>query len=116
MRKVERDIVWRAERFLHDPWKTLPFHGGNTVVDAGTLAGGPAAVIRFHETVIAKVGRKSIHLADGGWRTSTTKSRINAVLQEFAPPGTRVFQTAGQWYLYQGGVVERWEGKAVVLR
>ena len=51
-------------------------------------------------------------LNDCGWRTATTKSRLNALLASFAP-GYRIEQRAGEWYLVRpDGRAQPWEGRA----
>ena len=41
---------------------------------------------------------KELSLFDGGWQTVTTKSRLNALCQEFAT-GCSVFQKNWNWFL-----------------
>ena len=37
-------------------------------------------------------------LKDGGWQSNTTKSRLNALLDEFVP-SMRIFQNDWTWYI-----------------
>ena len=37
-------------------------------------------------------------IKDGGWQSVTTKSRLNALLEEFAPD-RRIFQKNWQWFV-----------------
>jgi len=67
------------------------------------------AVVRLHGNKIAEVGDGFITLFDGGWQTTTTKSRLNALLQEFSAPADGVFQKAYQWFLRVGGVTVPFE-------
>ena len=41
---------------------------------------------------------KELELYDGGWQSNTTKSRLNALLFEFAT-GFSVFQKNWEWYV-----------------
>ena len=50
------------------------------------------SVVRLHGNKIAEVGDNFIRLFDGGWQTNTTKSRLNAILEEHGDDGDRVFQ------------------------
>lgn len=53
--------------------------------------------IRFHKTQVVVFfpdGRVTLHT--GGWRTVTTKARIN----EFAPDGISVGQVKRVWYVF----------------
>ena len=55
--------------------------------------------IPYHSTVVARrTAEGAVILNAGGWRTPTTKKRINAALDEWAF-GWRVYQKDFQWYL-----------------
>ena len=62
------------------------------------------AVVRLHGNKIAEVGEDFITLFDGGWQSVTTKSRLNALLEEFSAPADGIFQKAYQWFLKVGDV------------
>jgi len=62
------------------------------------------AVVRLHGNKIAEVGDDFITLFDGGWQSNTTKSRLNALMDEFGAPGEGVFQKAYQWFLIANGI------------
>lgn len=64
---------------------------------------GEVAEVRLHGNLIARVGEGFIELFDGGWQTTTTKSRLNAILAENGIPGERVFQKAFDWFVSQEG-------------
>ena len=64
---------------------------------------GETAEVRLHGNLIARVGEGFIELFDGGWQTTTTKSRLNAILAENGIPGERVFQKAFHWFVSQEG-------------
>ena len=56
------------------------------------------SIVKLHGNKIAEVYANSIVLFDGGWQTVTTKSRLNAILDEFAA-GTGVIQRNFDWFL-----------------
>lgn len=58
--------------------------------------------VRFHETDIIThdTKNKTIILDSGGWRTPTTKNRINQYLSE-NNIGLGIFQKKGKWYIAQ---------------
>ena len=62
------------------------------------------AVVRLHGSKIAEVGDGFITLFDGDYQSNTTKSRLNALMQEFRSPGEYVFQKAYQWFIKANGV------------
>ena len=53
----------------------------------------------LHGNMIAQVGDNFLRLFDGGWQTTTTKSRLNAILQVHGLPGECVFQKNWTWFL-----------------
>jgi hypothetical protein len=53
----------------------------------------------LHGNMIAQVGDNFIRLFDGGFQSNTTKSRLNAILQEHGLPGECVFQKNWTWFL-----------------
>ena len=57
------------------------------------------SVVRLHGNKIAEVGDTFIRLFDGGWQTNTTKSRLNAILEEHGDDGDRVFQKNFDWFV-----------------
>ena len=54
--------------------------------------------VYLHRNKIAEVGDSFIRLFDGGWQSNTTKSRLNAILQEHGLPGESVYQKAYTWF------------------
>ena len=53
----------------------------------------------LHGNHIADVGDNFIRLFDGGWQSVTTKSRLNAILQEHGMDGECVFQQKFEWFV-----------------
>jgi hypothetical protein len=67
--------------------------------------------VYLHGNLIARIGETWIELFDAGWRTSTTKSRLNAILSEHGCPGEYVFQKNFQWFVnYEGGPIPFFSG------
>lgn len=62
------------------------------------------AIVRLHGNKIAEIGDDFMTLFDGGYQSTTTKSRINALMAEFCNPGECVFQKAYQWFIKANGV------------
>ena len=56
------------------------------------------ANVYLHGNHIATVKDNSIVLFDGGWQSNTTKSRLNALIQEFSFKGA-IFQKNFNWYV-----------------
>ena len=93
MRKIEAAMI-NAVRNGRD------WHSGNTSVDVTDHG----IVVRLHGNVIAQVDHENhtIYVTDAGWQTTTTKSRLNALLQGVANRG-HIFQKDFIWYLERGG-------------
>lgn len=62
-----------------------------------TQAGCPYGYVTLFDNTIALFDGKIVTLCDGGWRTATTKSRLNALL---SGTGYRISATKGEWRLY----------------
>jgi len=76
----------------------------NTEVITLNNMGENVSFVYLHGHLIAIVDDKGIKLYDGGWQSNTTKSRLNAILDEHGIPGEGVFQKNGKWLirLYNG--------------
>jgi len=88
MRKIECQM--NAAITNKVDWKS-----GNTEVE---FHDGVSFVF-LHGKKIAEVGDNFIRLFDGGFQSNTTKSRLNAILQEHGLPGECVFQKQWTWFV-----------------
>ena len=93
MRKIETQMN-TAIRSRKD------FRSANTEVANFTCGatGRLCSIVKLHGNKIAEIYNNSVVLFDGGWQTVTTKSRLNAILDEFAA-GTGVIQRNYEWFL-----------------
>ena len=82
----------------------LPFSSGNTTV----VQNDRDMDVFLHGNHIASLCKISMDLRifDGGWQSNTTKSRLNALLDEFGG-GDRVIQKDFVWYLVSNLVNSR---------
>ena len=53
------------------------------------------------DNLIAMRGVDGLYITNAGWKSNTTKERLNAL------PGVSINQKAGEWYLNG----EKWDGK-----
>ena len=91
MRKIEQQM---NEAILN----RKDFFKGNTSVQHYTTeTGAREAVVHLHGNHIATIG-DTLQICDAGWQTVTTKSRLNALLNEFAE-GCYLFQKNFDWFL-----------------
>jgi len=70
--------------------------------------------VRYHNTIVVEYLPNGIRLNSGGYRTMTTKSRINDAL-DCIPDVGRVFQNRGIWYLmstvFFDGMIVGYDGR-----
>ncbi len=90
MRKIERQMNEAVTNGLN--WKS-----GNTsvTIDPSTNISS----VYLHGNLIAHIGENYVQLFDGGWRTTTTKSRLNALCNAHAVQGEGVYQKQFEWYV-----------------
>ena len=63
--------------------------------------------VRLHGNLIAKVGDDFVTIFDGGWQSNTTKSRLNAIINEFCNGFTDgVFQKNFEWFIMDNKVTK----------
>ena len=89
MRKIERQMN-QAIRERRN-WA-----GSNTTVMINT--NNNKAKVYLHGNLIAEVCDEFVAIFDGGWQTVTTKSRPNALLDEFRPH-VGVVQKNWNWFI-----------------
>ena len=118
MRKIEAQMINAVRACLNgeaervEKWQTRMHWGsGNTAV---YVKHDGVVVVMLHGNVIAEFDSalcgarncRGLKLDDCGWRTNTTKSRLNALLGAFRE-GSRIYQKKGEWFSPQG---EPWTG------
>ena len=99
MRKIESQMIAAIKE--GKCWRS-----GNTQVL--TLAGD--STVLLHGNKIAEIDDCSLKLFDGGYQSTTTKSRLNALLSEFGYTcGTKreyVFQKQYEWFIQMFDLTE----------
>ena len=89
MRKIERQM--NAAIRERRNWA-----GSNTTVMINE--NNNKAKVYLHGNLIAEVCDEFVAIFDGGWQSVTTKSRLNALLDEFRPP-VGVVQRNFNWFI-----------------
>jgi len=95
MRKIESEM--NAAIKSQTDWKS-----GNTKVINFYNDGDKVVVtsVFLHDNLIAEIQDGNIMLFDGGWQSKTTKSRLNALCNEFCEYISEgVFQKDFAWYV-----------------
>ena len=91
MRKIERQMVDAILDCRN--WKS-----GNTEVIADHDG---VSRVYLHDNKIAEIGEDYVTIFDGGYQSSTTKSRLNAILQANAINGECVYQRNFKWFVHK---------------
>ena len=91
MRLIEKQMN-RAIRTQSD-WS-------NSNTSVWTTSDGLESTVYLHGNHIATFWHdtRQLQLKDGGWQSNTTKSRLNALLDEFFT-GTRIYQKNWNWFI-----------------
>ena len=94
MRKIEQQMIDAIKS--ETDWKS-----GNTKVVNFFNDGDKCVVssVFLHGNKIAEVTDNDMTIFDGGYQSVTTKSRLNALCQEFCISGEGVFQKDFSWYV-----------------
>ena len=101
MRKIETQM--NAALANSKDWQS-----GNTSVSFNEE--NNTSVVRLHGNKIAVLGEDFLEIFDGGWQTTTTKSRLNAIIDRFCNAATDgVYQRNFQWYVSDNGVEKEFE-------
>ena len=90
MRKIEKQMCLAVQQSKN--WSSA-----NTTVHFNEEEN--VSVVRLHGNKIAEIGEDSMTIYDGGWQSNTTKSRLNALCDEFCIAGEGVFQKDFKWYV-----------------
>ena len=90
MRKIESQMCAAVQ-------KNIDWQSANTSVHFDPETG--VSVVRLHGNKIAEVSDTDMTIFDGGFQSNTTKSRLNALCQEFCVAGEGVFQKNFEWFI-----------------
>jgi hypothetical protein len=78
------------------------WHMSNTRVDNNE----GVSTVYLHNNKIAEIGDEFVRIFDGGWQSNTTKSRLNAIINEFCNGFTDgVFQKNFEWFIMDNKVI-----------
>ena len=87
---------------------------GSHATKVSTDASGTTSV-KYHDTVVVKFDAHTIELDTGGFKTFTTKTRMNQTsVQESL--GYHVYQDRGEWYITYKGLTRPFPQRSISLR
>jgi hypothetical protein len=90
MRKIERQMNEAISNCKN--WR---LDNTEVVVESDGIS-----VVYLYGNRIAEIGDDFIKLFDGGYRSATTKSRLNAILSVYGCNFDGVFQKKGEWFFH----------------
>ena len=100
MRQIERDMLSAIK--LGKCWRKA-----NTEVYTND---NNASLVYLHGNHIATVTYNKVSIFDGGWRTNTTKSRLNAIINSLCDSYTCcVYQFAFEWFIADDKLIHQFE-------
>ena len=103
MRKIERQMNFAISNKAD--WK-----GVNTKVLYNNSTNCSTIYLHGHQIAAVDHNLKAVKLSSCGYETTTTKSRLNAILDEFKY-GCRVFQKNWNWFVsYNNQTASFWDG------
>ena len=98
MRKIEQQMIAAINN--NQNWES-----GNTSVHYSEEYG--TSTVYLHDNLIAIVSDNDMEIFDGGYQSNTTKSRLNALINEFCNAITDgVFQKNYQWFISDNNEVK----------
>ncbi len=101
MRKIESQMIAAVNN--NSNWQSA-----NTSVHFNEE--NAVSIVRLHGNKIAEIGDDFVQIFDGGWQTTTTKSRLNVIINEFCDSLTDgVFQKNYEWFIRDNNVVRDFE-------
>ena len=103
MRKLEKQMNFALSNKSN--WA-----GSNTSVSYNESTNCSSVYLHGHQIATFDHNLKAVKLSSCGWTTNTTKSRLNAILDE-VKWGCKVFQKNFDWYLSTvNQTVDFWDG------
>ena len=91
MRKIEREMNNAVKN-------KIAWSKNNTLTTFDNTIENCFVYLHGNHIATYNYANKELSLYDGGWQSNTTKSRLNALLFEFAT-GFSVFQKNWDWYI-----------------
>ena len=103
MRKLERQMNFAISN-------KADWSGSNTSVSYNNSTNCSSIYLHGHQIATVDHNLKAVKLSSCGYETVTTKSRLNAILEE-VKYGCRVFQKQFNWFVsYNNQTASFWDG------
>ena len=107
MRQIEKEMNYAIRN-------KIAWSKSNTVTTFDSTIENCFVYLHGNHIATYNYANKELSLFDGGWQSNTTKSRLNALCDEFAT-GFGVFQKNWEWFVsdFQNTVVDFTDGITV---
>ena len=107
MRKLERQMNFAISN-------KADWSGSNTQVNYNSNTNCSSIYLHGHQIATVDHNLKAVKLSSCGYETRTTKSRLNAILQE-VKYGCSVFQKNFDWFVsYRDQTASFWDGMILI--
>ena len=107
MRKIERQMNFAISN-------KADWASSNTRVEYNNLSNCSTIYLHGHQIAAVDHNLKAVKLSSCGYETRTTKSRLNAILEE-VKYGCKVFQKNWDWFVkYNDQVASFWDGMILI--
>lgn len=77
-------------------------HNGVRGIATNVRTQGSKTIVRYHDTDVVTFDGNTVILRTGGWKTATTKTRMNQASFQY-DLRYHVHQTKGKWFVRVGG-------------
>ena len=109
MRKIEKQMNFAISNKSN--WSS-----SNTQVSYNETTNCSSVYLHGHQIATVDHNTQAVKLSSCGWQTNTTKSRLNAILEE-VKYGCRVFQKNFDWFVsYNNQTESFWDGMILLNR
>ena len=107
MRKLERQMNFAISN-------KADWAGSNTQVNYNSSTNCSTIYLHGHSIATYDHNLKAVKLSSCGYETNTTKSRLNALLEE-VKYGAKVFQKQFEWFVsYNNQTTSFWDGMILI--
>ena len=107
MRKIEKQMNFAISN--KGNWSK-----SNTTVEFNESTNCSTVRLHGHSIATYDHATAALKISSCGWETVTTKSRLNAILQE-VKPGCGIFQKQFEWFVsFRDEVKEFWDGMILI--
>ena len=95
-----------TEQAIEAFYNNETFKGANTTVELKEYSDAKVTILKLFGNEIAYLHHNMVHITNAGWKTNTTKERLNGL------KGVSISQIKGKWYLNGN----EWDGNLIQIK